>query len=94
MSLLEPHQGEAVEQTTRRGETEQFVMAKLNAEEGRVEIARSQSAALGRSPASRKPAQCSVVEQGHITIEYCACSFRGKRPLRVRFPVKKNDKCI
>ena len=25
------------------------------------------------------PAQGIAAEQGHITIEYCACSFRGKR---------------
>ena len=29
------------------------------------------------------PAQGIAAEQGHITIEYCACSFRGKRDHRV-----------
>ena len=47
---------------------------------------------------SCKRAQGSAVDQGHITIEYYACSFRGKRPLRVRFAFRKTinpfDLCI
>ena len=47
---------------------------------------------------SCKPAQGSAADQGHSTIEYYACSFRGKRPLRVRFHFRKTinlfDLCI
>ena len=38
---------------------------------------------------SCKPAQGSAADQRHITIEYYACSFRGKRPLCIRFPFTK-----